>query len=182
VGLTDREQYVHRIGRTGRAGKGGAGLLLLADFEAPLLRELADMPLVPAGNASTVTGGTAAGFPPIATTVGGAGAGSTGGAGVITAPIPPVAALTRALGRLRTDEELHREACQAYSAWLGFYKGHLRRVRWDAERMVAEANALFLSLGLPEVPLMPRDTLGKMGLRGVKGIREGPAGWKPGRD
>lgn len=33
VGLTDREQYTHRLGRTARAGKGGAGMLLLMDFE-----------------------------------------------------------------------------------------------------------------------------------------------------
>jgi ATP-dependent RNA helicase MSS116 len=33
VGLTDRSQYIHRLGRTARAGKGGCGLLLLADDE-----------------------------------------------------------------------------------------------------------------------------------------------------
>ena len=41
VGLTDREQYTHRLGRTARAGKGGAGLLLLMDVEAKhMLRTL----------------------------------------------------------------------------------------------------------------------------------------------
>lgn len=33
VGLTTREQYIHRVGRTARAGKGGSGVLLLAPFE-----------------------------------------------------------------------------------------------------------------------------------------------------
>ena len=33
VGLTDKEQYTHRLGRTARAGKDGAGMLLLMDFE-----------------------------------------------------------------------------------------------------------------------------------------------------
>jgi ATP-dependent RNA helicase MSS116, mitochondrial len=47
VGLpSDVEQYTHRIGRTGRAGKGGSGVLVLADFEAPsFLRKLKDLPI-----------------------------------------------------------------------------------------------------------------------------------------
>ncbi|KAF0694408.1 Aste57867_14705 [Aphanomyces stellatus] len=43
VGLTEREQYIHRVGRTGRAGKLGQGILLLSDFETPFLDELDDM-------------------------------------------------------------------------------------------------------------------------------------------
>eukprot|EP00978_Attheya_sp_CCMP212_P033839 scaffold138697_cov42-Attheya_sp.AAC.1 len=40
-GLPDsREQYIHRLGRTGRAGKPGKGWLVLADFEKPFLKEL----------------------------------------------------------------------------------------------------------------------------------------------
>jgi ATP-dependent RNA helicase MSS116 len=35
VGLTDKEQYIHRLGRTARAGKDGSGLLLLSPFEEP---------------------------------------------------------------------------------------------------------------------------------------------------
>ncbi|OSX70405.1 hypothetical protein BU14_0766s0001 [Porphyra umbilicalis] len=48
---SDAAQYVHRLGRTGRAGKAGAGLLLLADFEAPFLAALAALPVgrLPAG-------------------------------------------------------------------------------------------------------------------------------------
>jgi ATP-dependent RNA helicase MSS116 len=34
VGITDKEQYTHRLGRTARAGKGGAGMLMLMDFES----------------------------------------------------------------------------------------------------------------------------------------------------
>ena len=62
VGLTDREQYVHRLGRTARAGKSGAGLLLLADFETCMLKELRDIPLHPAGADSELTGGVACGI------------------------------------------------------------------------------------------------------------------------
>jgi ATP-dependent RNA helicase MSS116 len=40
VGLTDKEQYIHRLGRTARAGGKGEGVLILADFEQSLLRDL----------------------------------------------------------------------------------------------------------------------------------------------
>ncbi|RKO87956.1 P-loop containing nucleoside triphosphate hydrolase protein, partial [Blyttiomyces helicus] len=40
-----REQYIHRIGRTGRAGKTGEGILMLAPFEKTFLTELKDLPI-----------------------------------------------------------------------------------------------------------------------------------------
>ncbi|KAF1335337.1 Dead/deah box RNA helicase, partial [Globisporangium splendens] len=45
IGLTDRDQYIHRLGRTARAGMEGRGVLVLADFEKPFLKDLADLPL-----------------------------------------------------------------------------------------------------------------------------------------
>ncbi|CAI5711951.1 unnamed protein product [Hyaloperonospora brassicae] len=45
VGLTDRDQYIHRLGRTARAGMEGRGILVLADFEKSVLHDLADLPL-----------------------------------------------------------------------------------------------------------------------------------------
>ncbi|CAH8321690.1 unnamed protein product [Eruca vesicaria subsp. sativa] len=48
VGIpSDREQYIHRLGRTGREGKGGKGLLLIAPWERYFLDELKDLPLEP---------------------------------------------------------------------------------------------------------------------------------------
>eukprot|EP01134_Creolimax_fragrantissima_P003989 CFRG3989T1 len=46
VGIpTSREQYVHRLGRTGRAGKEGRGLLLLGGFEKCFLDSIRSFPL-----------------------------------------------------------------------------------------------------------------------------------------
>ncbi|KAI7864280.1 P-loop containing nucleoside triphosphate hydrolase protein [Spinellus fusiger] len=41
-----REQYIHRLGRTGRAGRDGEGIIVLAPFEKDFLtREVKDMPI-----------------------------------------------------------------------------------------------------------------------------------------
>ncbi|KAJ4834215.1 hypothetical protein Tsubulata_028869 [Turnera subulata] len=46
VGIpSDREQYIHRLGRTGREGKDGEGILMLAPWEEYFLDELKDLPL-----------------------------------------------------------------------------------------------------------------------------------------
>ncbi|EXF82565.1 DEAD/DEAH box helicase [Colletotrichum fioriniae PJ7] len=49
IGATsDREQYIHRLGRTARAGKEGEGWMILADSEMDLARrELQGLPLKP---------------------------------------------------------------------------------------------------------------------------------------
>ncbi|CAG8538949.1 12988_t:CDS:2 [Acaulospora colombiana] len=44
---SSREQYIHRIGRTGRAGKEGEGVLLLAPFEKGFMNSIEDLPLQP---------------------------------------------------------------------------------------------------------------------------------------
>ncbi|WOG86816.1 hypothetical protein DCAR_0206034 [Daucus carota subsp. sativus] len=41
----DKEQYIHRLGRTGRKGKEGLGVLLLAPWEKFFLSNLSDLPL-----------------------------------------------------------------------------------------------------------------------------------------
>ena len=46
VGLpADREQYIHRLGRTGRKGKIGQGILLLAPWEEFFLSTIKDLPV-----------------------------------------------------------------------------------------------------------------------------------------
>jgi ATP-dependent RNA helicase MSS116 len=46
VGIpSDREQYIHRLGRTGREGKEGKGILLIAPWEEYFINEIKDIPL-----------------------------------------------------------------------------------------------------------------------------------------
>lgn len=42
---SDREQYIHRLGRTGREGKEGEGILLVAPWEEYFLDEIKDLPI-----------------------------------------------------------------------------------------------------------------------------------------
>lgn len=42
---SDREQYIHRLGRTGREGKEGEGILLLAPWEEYFLDDIKDLPI-----------------------------------------------------------------------------------------------------------------------------------------
>lgn len=44
----DREQYIHRLGRTGRKGKEGQGILLLAPWEEFFLSSVKDLPMTKA--------------------------------------------------------------------------------------------------------------------------------------
>ncbi|KAJ8621714.1 hypothetical protein MRB53_030243 [Persea americana] len=51
VGLpSDREQYIHRLGRTGRKGKQGKGFLLLAPWEEFFLASVKDLPIAKASS------------------------------------------------------------------------------------------------------------------------------------
>merc|ERR1712137_847531 len=45
VGLTDKEQYIHRLGRTARAGMEGQGIILVSPFESVILNQLSDLPI-----------------------------------------------------------------------------------------------------------------------------------------
>ena len=41
----DRDQYIHRVGRTARAGKQGQAVLLLSDFERAFVPRLKGLPV-----------------------------------------------------------------------------------------------------------------------------------------
>lgn len=60
---------------------------------------------------------------------------------------------------------------KVYRAWLGFYKSHLKTLRWTPETLVAQANMLAKDgLGMSTIPGLERKTVGKMGLKGVPGL------------
>jgi ATP-dependent RNA helicase MSS116, mitochondrial len=168
VGLTDREQYIHRLGRTARAGRDGAGLLVVADFEARTMQEaLKDLPIMAATSAAD---SLAYGIPPALFSDASA---ARAGSWPVLRDVPAPPALAAVLARVEQDAELSTEASQSYSATLGFYNSNLRRLGWSKPQLVEHINELILTLGCSEVPSIPRDTLGKMGLRGTRGIREG---------
>ncbi|CAK7564065.1 MAG: hypothetical protein SEPTF4163_001948 [Sporothrix epigloea] len=58
-----------------------------------------------------------------------------------------------------------------YQAWLGYYNGHMKGLRWDRAMLVAAANE-FARDGLHAVstPAIQKSTIGKMGLRGTPGL------------
>lgn len=162
VGLTDKDQYVHRVGRTGRAGNEGEAMMLLCDFEKAFLQQLKDHPIEefkcptnsPLGQALQRTEPN------------------------------PSHPLTAALSRVANDANLLQNAATAYSSWLGFYNSQLRLLRWTKEQLVAKANEYSTYLGCPEVPALEAKTVGKMGLRGVAGLRveSGRGGGRSGRN
>ena len=55
-----------------------------------------------------------------------------------------------------------------YQAWMGYYKNYLKQMRWDVDQLVDEGNQFaskaFIS---SEVSGIPKNTIGKMGLKGV---------------
>lgn len=141
VGLTERAQYIHRLGRTARAGNEGLGTLLLAPYEHKFMTQktLSDMPLesvdVPELDSD------------LNQTIDGALLGVDG------------------------NKALKESAKQAYRAWLGYYNGQLKKVGWNKQQLVKEANQWALDVGLREQPSLLKKTVGKMGLKGTPGLR-----------
>eukprot|EP00798_Chlamydomonas_sp_ICE-L_P029456 gene29456-5801_t len=116
VGLTDPEQYVHRVGRTGRGGKAGEAVaLLLEDESGGLLRSLRSNPSI------TVTQPSP----------------SSKTKRIVTKSIG--AQSSRTVG----DNALFRALraptfkwANAFSATLGFYNSNRRQLGWDKPALV----------------------------------------------
>ena len=162
VGLpSSREQYIHRSGRTGRAGTTGIATLLVTDAEAEFALKcmLSDLPLVVSDDE---TKNQPSG-----------GGGESGNGSPLVAPQHEDDADLIARAKKRVSRAT---AERAYQAYLGFQKGFIATKKksglgWSKERLVEEANALSVVMGLPEPPVMNARMLGKMGLRGTKGLR-----------
>ena len=68
----------------------------------------------------------------------------------------------------------------AYQTWLGYYHGNVRRLKWDKNDLVEHANVFAKGcLLLREPPTLFASTVGRMGLKGIPGLRiEGKASVK----
>jgi len=144
VGMVDREQYIHRVGRTARAGASGQGILVLAPFESFMLKNLSDLPLEPLDKDVSEKFQNA----------------------------EPSAGMKSALEQVANpNSELNLAAQQAYQAFLGFYKGQLNKIKWTPIQLIKTANEYSTIMGLKAIPILQKKTVGMMGLKGVPGLR-----------
>ena len=79
--------------------------------------------------------------------------------------------MSAALKKVGSNKRLSESAEQAYRAWLGYYNGNLKKIGWDKKRLVKEANQWAKDVGLQAQPSLLKKTVGKMGLKGVPGLK-----------
>ncbi|QIW98372.1 hypothetical protein AMS68_003890 [Peltaster fructicola] len=78
---------------------------------------------------------------------------------------------------LSTVDEKFR--AKAYQAYLGFHKTFLKQLRLDTTSLVGMANEYSAAMGCPEPPMVDKQVVGKMGLRGVHGLNVGVVDRQP---
>ncbi|KAJ3124822.1 hypothetical protein HK100_011094 [Physocladia obscura] len=135
----NREQYIHRLGRTARAGSAGSGLLILGTFESFFLKKhLTGIPIIPAKSFPDLSNASFASI-----------------------------AVSHALTQISESTK-----SMAYAAWLGFYNALVRDIGWSNKQQLVEMAGRYAveCLGCDSVPGIPKKTIGKMGLKGVKGL------------
>jgi len=74
--------------------------------------------------------------------------------------------ITRAFGNV---DEVTKS--RAYQAFLGYNKAFLKKLQLTPESLVRLANEYASAMGCPEPPTMEKSLVGKMGLKGVAGLR-----------
>jgi ATP-dependent RNA helicase MSS116 len=145
-GLPDsKEQYIHRLGRTGRGGKEGKGWLVLAPFEASFVKQ--DLRDVDCPRDEALD--------------------------AMFSERPEQEHLDfifPGLKKVQGTSDLRKTARLAYSAWLGYYLGNTKRLGMRKEDMVGCANDFAKYAGLAEQPTLTPNLARKMGLAGVNGI------------
>jgi len=175
VGLTDRSQYIHRLGRTARAGKVclflcsfllvldtsdhslNHMLTLLAFFILFYLKDGKGGLLLADYEEHHMTKHELKDMPLVPMTVPDSQRANS--------------AATQAIQNVARSKDLTTSGEQAYRAWLGYYNGALKKLRWDKKQLVQQANMWTSEVGLREQPSLQRKTVGKMGLKGVPGLR-----------
>ncbi|KAJ3873963.1 P-loop containing nucleoside triphosphate hydrolase protein [Lentinula edodes] len=146
------EQYVHRLGRTARAGAEGQGIIILDPQEQPFLTTR-DMQ-----KTTTIT-------PYISSPS------SHEYKNLATYTQTYTQHVQNVLQTLATNNPT--VIGSAYVAFLGYYKGQARVLKWSPEKLIEEANKYARQVmgwtdALPP-PVSPK-AVGMMGLRGVKGL------------
>jgi ATP-dependent RNA helicase MSS116 len=142
-----RDQYIHRLGRTGRAGKAGKGILVLSPFEAKFVKELKNIDIPVNEEISQM----------------------------LQKPVDAeiMNDLDGVFNRIRSgDARLTLSAQQAYQAFIGYYRGHMKRTTLrNNEQLVDVANEYSRLMGLKEIPGITKRAAGKMGLKGLPNVR-----------
>ena len=142
---------LNKSGRTARAGNAGTGVLLLCDFERVFLKEVCDLDI------------TALKSPAITET-------------------EDTAELHAMQQLMQSNDKLRGSAAAAYQAFMGYYNSNVKRLKLqNKHELVKVSNEFATMLGFPEgePPALLAKTVGKMGLKGLPGIRidrEGGAG------
>jgi len=145
VGITSRDSYIHRLGRTARAGKEGKGITILAPYEVQsLTKDLADIPLVHIDNDTAKKQ-----------------------INLVQDNI--------IMNKLESSQNLMLDdANSAWASWLGHYNSYCKKLKWDGSDLLKASQEYATSLGLSKIPPLPTRTLGKMGLKGVPGFNSAP--------
>ncbi|KAJ6538489.1 P-loop containing nucleoside triphosphate hydrolase protein [Mycena vulgaris] len=142
------EQYIHRLGRTARAGASGRGILILDPVEDFFLRD------------RTIKGLGITPVPEVVTP------------GLYHMAPAELAAATTAVQNILPKVASGTKS-QAYRAFLGVYNSSLKSMRWSRDDLVRHGNEFAVSaLGWTgeQLPEIERQTIGKMGLKGVQGL------------
>jgi ATP-dependent RNA helicase MSS116 len=84
--------------------------------------------------------------------------------------MPPEMAALRGQRNARGYHKLQDGITHAYQSWLGYYNGHVKYLNWSKEQLVAYANELASVLGADRPPKLTPRCIGKMNLRGVRGL------------
>ncbi|KID94036.1 ATP-dependent RNA helicase MSS116, partial [Metarhizium majus ARSEF 297] len=133
---SEKESYIHRLGRTARANAGGRGIFLICEAESFFPKwTLKNFTFIPH-----------------------------------EADLSFADEVERILDTIDEDQK-----AQIYQAWLGYYNNHMKGLRWDKTELVRQANIFARDgLGTPETPPIQKGVVGKMGLRGTRGLNVVP--------
>ena len=147
---SSREQYIHRLGRTGRAGTEGKGWLILGPFESLFLEELKKIDVPRDATLSEILKDPFSG----------------GDDGIVEKAIEEMEA------RVSSGDKVFSLSGQgAYQAFLGYYLGQMKRMKIKRKEVLVDiANEFSGAMGFRAAPALGKNMIGKMGLKGISGI------------